>query len=34
VGEGVVSGHFLPEEKPAETLAKVMPFLSAQSSAG
>ena len=24
----------LPEEKPAETLAKVVPFLSAQSGAG
>lgn len=28
-GQGVVSGHFLPEEKPAETLAHMLPFLTA-----
>lgn len=27
VGEGIVSGHFLPEEKPNETLARLIPFL-------
>lgn len=26
-GEGLVCGHFLPEEKPEETLARVVPFL-------
>jgi haloacetate dehalogenase len=29
VGEGIVSGHFLPEEKPKETLARLIPFLTA-----
>jgi haloacetate dehalogenase len=32
-GEGIVSGHFLPEEKPAETLARVIPFLQTPSPA-
>jgi haloacetate dehalogenase len=29
VGQGIVSGHFLPEEKPNETLAQLIPFLGA-----
>ena len=26
-GKGIISGHFLPEEKPVETLAEILPFL-------